>query len=97
VIGGIKKVLNVWQASGLPTLCQKAQALEVYALSKAWFLAQILPLPRPMVTRLQKDEGDFLWRDWLERLAYNELHTPLAEGGLRLSAIPERAQSLLAK
>jgi hypothetical protein len=50
-----------------------------------------------MVTRLQKAAGDFLWRGRLERLAYDELHTPLAEGGLRLSAIPERAQSLLAK
>ncbi len=61
MIGGIEKVLNVWQARGLPTLCQKAQALEVYALSKAWFIAQILPLPRPMVTRLQKAAGYFLW------------------------------------
>jgi hypothetical protein len=34
VINGIEQVLNIWQARSLPTLRQKAQALEVYALSK---------------------------------------------------------------
>jgi hypothetical protein len=97
VIAGIEKVLNMWQARRLPTLRQKAQALEVYGLSKAWYLAQILPLPKRLASRLQKAAGDFLWRGRLERLAYDELHVPLSEGGLRLSAIAERAQSLLAK
>jgi hypothetical protein len=97
VIAGIEKVLSMWQARGLPTLRQKAQALEVYALSKAWYLAQILPLPKASAARLQRAAGDFLWRGRLERLAYDELHVPLAEGGLRLTSIPERAQSLLAK
>jgi hypothetical protein len=97
VIGGIEKVLHIWQALSLPMLRQKAQALEIYALSKAWYLAQILPLSKPMATRLQKATGEFLWRGRLERLAYDELHGPLAEGGLRLSCILARAQSLLAK
>jgi hypothetical protein len=97
VIAGIEKVLNMWQARRLPTLRQKAQALEVYGLSKAWYLAQILPLPKRLASRLQKAAGDFLWRGRLERLAYDELHVPLSEGGLKLSAIAERAQSLLAK
>jgi hypothetical protein len=34
-IGGIERVLHIWQAKFLPTLMQKVQALEVYALSKA--------------------------------------------------------------
>jgi hypothetical protein len=60
-IWGIERVLHIWQARFLPTLMQKAQALEVYALSKAWHLAQILPLPQAQVVRLQKAAGEFLW------------------------------------
>jgi hypothetical protein len=45
--------------------------------------------------RLAAEDG---WRLPLEcRLAYDELFISLAEGSLRLSAIPEQAQSLLAK
>jgi hypothetical protein len=36
----------MWYARGLPNLIQKAQALEVYVLSKAWYLAQILTSPK---------------------------------------------------
>ncbi len=39
VIAGIEKVLSMWNARGLPTLMQKAQTLDVCALSKAWYLA----------------------------------------------------------
>ncbi len=60
VIAGIKKVLGMWQAQGLPTLRQEVHALEVYALSKAWNLAQILPLPKTLAAQLQRMAGDFL-------------------------------------
>ena len=45
VISGIERTLHQWQARRLPTLRQRAQALETFALSKAWYFAQILPLP----------------------------------------------------
>jgi hypothetical protein len=54
IIAGIEKMLIVWQACGLPTIRQKAQALKVNALSNAWYLPQILPLPQLLVVRLQK-------------------------------------------
>jgi hypothetical protein len=97
VIGGIEKVLRELTARRLPTLRQRAAALEAFAVSKAWYLAQILPLPAAAATRLRRAVGDFLWRGRLERLALEELHIPFSEGGLRLSSIATRAQALLAK
>jgi hypothetical protein len=97
VIGGVERTLALWMARRLPTLCQRAQALEVYALSRAWYLAQILPLPAAQAGRLRRAAGDFLWRGRLERLAYDELHRPLREGGLGLSCIASRADALLVK
>jgi hypothetical protein len=42
---GIVKVLNMWYVRDLSTLCQKTQALKIYTLYKAWYLAEILPFP----------------------------------------------------
>jgi hypothetical protein len=39
----------------------------------------------------------FLWRGWLERLAWDELHTPPSRGSLGLTCVATRAQALLAK
>ena len=43
------------------------QALEIYAFSKVWYAAQILPLPRVFVGRLQMAAGSLLWKGRFER------------------------------
>jgi hypothetical protein len=97
VAAGVERVLLEWAARRLPTLRQRARALETFALSKAWYLAQIIPMPPAVANRLRRAVSDFLWKGRLERLAFDELHSPFSEGGLRLSAIAARAQALLAK
>ncbi len=97
VIGGNEKVLRDWATRHLPTLRQRAAAVETFAVAKAWYLAQILPLPSAAAARLRRAIIDFLWNGCLEWLAHEELHIPFSEGGLRLSSIPSRAQALLAK
>ncbi len=97
VLTGIEGVLRQWTARHLPTLLQRSQVLEVFALSKAWYMAQILPLPASFVGRLKRAAGGFLWRGHLERLAYDELHRPLSQGGLHLSCPASRAEALLGK
>jgi hypothetical protein len=97
VAAGVERVLLEWAARRLPTLRQRARALETFALSKVWYLAQIIPMPPAVADRLRRAVSDFLWKGRLERLAFDELHSPLGEGGLRLSAIATRAQALLAK
>jgi hypothetical protein len=44
VAAGVERVLQIWSARRLPTLRQRSLAVETFALSKAWYLAQILPL-----------------------------------------------------
>ncbi len=94
---GIERTLGLWAARDLPTLLQRSQVIETFLLSKAWYLAQILPLPSSFVGRLKRAVGAFLWRGHFERLAYDELHRPLSQGGLRLSCVASRAEALLAK
>jgi len=96
-IRGLQSTLNLWSTRCLPTLLLRRQALEVFALSKIWYLAQILPLPQKHLTSILAALRTFLWKGCLERLALKELHRPLSEGGLGLVCVQTRAKALLAK
>ena len=65
--------------------------------SKLWYLAQALPMPASVSQQLTAAAGNFLWRGHLERLAWQELHRPLLEGGLAISCLQSRAQAMWAK
>jgi hypothetical protein len=71
--------------------------LEAYALSKAWYFAQVMPLPEAEAANLRRLITDFLWLGRLGRLAYDELHGLFSAGGLHLSCFQTRAQALLVK
>jgi hypothetical protein len=45
IIAWVEHVLQMWPACHLPTLRQRSAAIETFALLKACYLAQILPLP----------------------------------------------------
>jgi hypothetical protein len=87
----------MWGARPLPTLALRRQALEIDGFSLLYYLAQILPLPTAAHHRVKAAAGAFLWRGRLERLAWDELHSPPSQGGLGLTCVATRAQALLAK
>jgi hypothetical protein len=94
---GVMAAINMWSGRRLPTLRLKRDVIETYAFSKLWYMCQILPLPSQVAQRLTSAAGSFLWRSHLERLAWQELHSPLTDGGLAVSDLNSRAQALLAK
>ncbi len=83
--------------SRLPTLIQLVPVLEVFISSKAWFFAQVIPLPAAAAASLNRILGDFVWAHSLARLAFPQLHRPFSQGGLGLCNQAMRAQSLLVK
>ena len=102
----MEHTLRMWGNRRLETLAQRVQVLESFILSKAWYLAHLIPLaveaagPPPLValaTRFRQLVADFLWRGRLRRLAFDELHDKRDKGGLGLSCPQTRAQSMLAK
>ncbi len=94
---GVLAAISFWSGRFLPTIRLKRDALEAFIFSKLWYLCQVLPLPAQVAQRLAAAAGTYLWRGHLERLAWQELHSPLAAGGLALSCLRTRAQALLAK
>ena len=93
----VHKALAFWASRRLHTLRLRRDALEVFIFSKLWYLAQALPLPAAAAQGLTAAAGVFLWRGHLERLAWQELHRLLTEGGLAISCAQSRAQALWAK
>jgi hypothetical protein len=53
VAADVERVQFEWAARCLPNLRQMASALETFALSKAWYLTQILPMPAAIANRLR--------------------------------------------
>jgi hypothetical protein len=78
VTAKLEAVVRLWAVRRLPTLAMLRSALEVYAFSLLWYLAQILPLLPTFHCRIRSAAGNFHWRDRLERLPWDELHAPPA-------------------
>ena len=94
---GFRKCLLSWSSRMLPTLQQRVFVLNTFALSKLWYLAQVLPLPRNILLELEKVSRKFLWLGRLEHLPFEELHAPLLEGGLGLPNIQAKCDALFLK
>jgi len=91
------KCIQSWSSRNLPTLLQRVRVLNVFALSKLWYLAQVLPIPKKWLGEMEKKVRAFLWRGRLEHLPFDELFAPVKQGGLGLPNIAAKADSLFLK
>ena len=96
-VENIKKCILTWSNRMLPNLSQRAFLLKVFALSKIWYLAQVLPMPNNILREIEQKIQSFLWLGRLERLSLEELHVPLSEGGLGIPNILAKADSLFTR
>jgi hypothetical protein len=105
VLSGMERTLQSWRARRLETLQQWVQVLEVFVLSKAWYIAHLLllatspafPGQTAPATCLRHLVADFLWAGRFRRLAFDECHAKRSAGDLGLSCPQTRAQAMLAK
>lgn len=96
-ITGFRNCIQSWSSRHLPTLSQRVMVLNTFAMSKLWYLAQILPIPKRIVEAMEKEIRAFLWLGRLEKLSLDELCAPVKSGGLGLPLIKAKAESLLLK
>lgn len=96
-VQGVRNCIMAWSSRMLPTLNQRIQVIQTFALSKLWYLAQILPIPKKYLLEIEKIVRRFLWLGRLEHLPFEELHGPIREGGLNLVNIGAKCDSLYLK
>ena len=89
------KVLFSWQSRSLETLAQRVQVARKFALSKLYYVAQVLPLPNKYKRKVSVSK--FIFRGHYERLKLEELENSCENGGLALPNIAVKADSLLMK
>ena len=69
--------------------------INTFALSKIWYIAQVLPIPTNVVKKLEAASSTFIFRGRPERLKLAELQNPVERGGLGLVCIATKAECLL--
>ena len=97
VVKGFQRVLFSWQSRQLETLAQRVEVAKTFALSKLYYVAQVLPLPNKFRKLVESSLSKFIFRGRHERLQLDKLQNSYEDGGLGLPNIAVKADSLLLK
>ena len=97
VIRGFEKVFYSWSSRSLDTLCQRVEVAKVFAMSKLYYVAQVLPLPNKYRKRIEQKLSSFIFQGRHERLSLSVLENTNKQGGLGLPNIAVKADCLLLK
>ena len=78
-----------WSSRMLEHLCQRIDVLRIYALSRVFYLASILPISKTLGKKFEKLTGKFIWSfsGKILKLSLNDLKLPLDRGGLKLTCV----------
>ena len=91
------KCLLAWKTRSLESIFQKVELLKTFAIPKLCYKALLLPLPGKVAQKLEEKMRSFIWRGKLEKPATAEMFNPVEEGGLGLTCLRTKADSLLLK
>ncbi|KAJ4451298.1 hypothetical protein ANN_02759 [Periplaneta americana] len=78
-------------------ILQKVWHVNTFALSKLWYLAQVLPMPDKVSQKIEQLIGYYVWRGYPFRVARPQLRRKITEGGLNLIFVSIKCHSLLMK
>merc|ERR1712240_279544 len=87
-----------WSSRLLSTLQQRIEVIRVFALSRVFYIASILPIKSGMVNKFESLIGKFIWQGSgkILRVAIGELKNDHLSGGLNLPCLSTMNDSLLA-
>mgnify|MGYP003623220911 FL=1 len=83
VTNNIRQVLQGNRYRAL-NLLQRVEFVNIYALSKAWYLSQLLPMPQIIAQKIRSATGWFIWQGHILRISRPQLILPKIRGGLNL-------------
>ena len=91
-------VIYSWSSRILDTVQQRVEVIRLFALSRVYYVASVLPIAPSLVKKFEALMGKFLWNfsGKILRVAIDEMKNPKLEGGLNLPCLASMADSLLA-
>ena len=93
----ISNCVKSWSSKYLPSLKARAQILNIFALSRVFYVASILPMSKTMAKKFESVMGKFIWNSsgWFLRVAIEEVKNRTEKGGLGLICVLRMCKSLL--
>ena len=90
-------VIKSWSPRVLDTLTQRVEVLKVFALSRIYYVASVLPINITMVKKFEKEMGKFLWtaNGKVLRVSLVELNNSVDRGGQGLPCLMSMCKSLM--
>ena len=78
-----------WSMRNLPSLIQKIDVVKIFALSRVYYIASVLPLSKTMSRKFEKTIGKFIWASsgQVLKVALHDLKLPFNRGGLKLPCV----------
>ena len=91
------KCIKSWSGKFLPSLKARVEVLNIYALSRVYYLASILPINKTMIKKFESVLGNFVWKGngLLLRVAFDEIKNFRDKGGLGIVCVDSMCNSLL--
>ena len=96
-VGKFIQIMAMWSSRGVKTLFQRVELVNVFALSRIFYVASVLPIPKYVIQRVEKHIGNFLWKSSgkLLRVSMAEIKNSTVKGGLGLLCLESMGKSLL--
>ena len=76
-MGKFSSCIKSWSSRVLPSISSRVEVVKVFALSRIYYLASILPAPKTVVKKIESEIGKFIWQGWLFRVSLEEMPPPL--------------------
>ena len=91
-----KNSVMSWSTRALVSVQQKVEVIKIFALSRIYFVASILPMRVKMINKIESFIGKFIWTgSGILRIALQELKHDKLKGGLNLPCVATMNKSLL--
>ena len=93
--GKFNNCVQSWSSRYFPSIYEKVTVLRVFALSRVFYLASILPISNTLVRKMESVMGRFIWKGCLLRVAIAEIKNKTQRGGLNHVCLQAMCKSLL--
>ena len=92
-----EKCVASWSSRHFKSLTQRVEILKVFALSRVFYVASIIPMTKNVVNQIERIVGKFLWKSTgkILRIPLDEIKNPVEKGGLGLLCVTAMSKSLL--
>ena len=86
-----------WTPRILETLGQRVEVLKLFAFSRVYYVASVLPITETMFKKFEKEVGKFIWNasGRVLRVSLEELQNTPEKGGLGLPCLRNRSKALM--